>query len=368
MSIVFLVLQLTIFSICPFVFSRIGKSWVSLIAMINEFCTALKGHLKSPKKIVIFPHRNPDGDALGSTLGWKHFLDSLGHHCSVISPNEYPDFLKWLPGEEQIIIYTLNEAEAQKKINECDLIFTLDFNTLSRMNPVDEYLKSITVPMIMIDHHESPADYPVLKFSNPNIGSTCEMVFEVMNILAPEKINSTIGACIYTGIMTDTGSFRFSSTTSRTHQIASQIIALGVNHAEIHQNIYDSYRTERLQLLGKTLNNLVHVTPLKAVYTSLSQTELNACNFQKGDTEGFVNYGLSIDGIRLAVIMIENEQEQRIKMSFRSKGDFDVNLFARKHFNGGGHKNAAGGISPLSLEETINKLHTIMLTYKDDLK
>lgn len=335
--------------------------------MIKEFCTHLKPYINTPKKIVIFPHRNPDGDALGSTLGWKHFLESMGHQCWIISPNEYPKFLKWLPGENEIILYNHDQEEAQKRIKTCDLIFTLDFNTLSRISPIDEYLNEINKPMIMIDHHESPADYPVLKFSNPKIGSTCEMVYEVMHSLAPEKITTTIGQCIYTGIMTDTGSFRFPSTTARTHKIASEIIALGVKHAEIHQNIYDSYRRERLQLLGKTLNNLVQVDSLNAVYTSLSQAELNACNFQKGDTEGFVNYGLSIEGIRLAVIMIENQQEQRIKMSFRSKGDFDVNHFARKHFNGGGHKNAAGGMSTLSLEETINKLHSTLLDYNDEL-
>ena len=333
--------------------------------MNTEFCTQLSEYLKTPKKIVIFPHRNPDGDALGSTLGWKHFLEALGHQCWVISPNEYPKFLKWLPGEEEIILYSQQETLAQKCIAECDLIFTLDFNTLSRIAPIDDFLENKDIPMIMIDHHESPADYPILTFSDPHIGSTCEMVYEVMVQLDASKINARIGTCIYTGIMTDTGSFRFSSTSERTHQIASELIALGVNHTEIHQNIYDSYRTERLQLLGKTLNNLVQVNPLKAVYTSLSQAELNACNFQKGDTEGFVNYGLSIEGIRLAVIMIENQQEQIIKMSFRSKGDFDVNQFAREHFNGGGHKNAAGGMSSLSLEETIDRLHAILLTYKE---
>ena len=367
MSNVFLFLGLTILTIYPALHSRIRKRWVSLKAMIKEFCTQLEAHLIRPKKIVIFPHRNPDGDALGSTLAWKHFLESLGHTCHVVSPNEHPNFLKWLPGQDDIILYSQEEAEAQKRICECDLLFTLDFNTLSRIYPIDEYLAGINTPMIMIDHHESPADYPVLTYSDPSIGSTCEMVYEVMKTLAPEKINATIGTCIYTGIMTDTGSFRFPSTTERTHQIAAEIIALGVKHSEIHQNIYDSYRTERLQLLGKTLNNLVQVEPLKAVYTSLSQEELNACNFQKGDTEGFVNYGLSIEGIRLAVILIENQQEKRIKMSFRSKGDFDVNQFARNHFNGGGHKNAAGGMSQTSLEETIDKLHTTLLTYKEEL-
>ena len=206
----------------------------------------------------------------------------------------------------------------------------------------------------MIDHHEAPQDYAALMYSNPALGSTCEMVYNVLNTWDKSKLDQNIGTCLYTGIMTDSGSFRFPSTTATTHKIVAHLLELGVNHAQVHQNIYDSYRFERLQLLGITLNNLKRIDNLNAVYTTLSQEELDRCDFRKGDTEGFVNYGLSLEGIKLAVILIENKQEGIIKMSFRSKGDFDVNQFARKYFNGGGHINAAGGASYVSLEKTRN--------------
>jgi phosphoesterase RecJ-like protein len=189
-----------------------------------------------------------------------------------------------------------------------------------------------------------------------------------MEALDISLINKTIATCIYTGIMTDSGSFRFQSTTAVTHSIVSNLLDMGIDHTQIHNNIYDTYSFGRLQLLGKALTNLVKVEPLNAVYITLSQEELTQCDFKKGDTEGFVNYGLSLDGIILAIILIENTQEKIIKMSFRSKGKFNVNEFARKHFNGGGHHNAAGGVSHENLEVTTQKVHQTILQYKDQLK
>ena len=343
------------------------KDWYLSSAMIDNFIHVLKGQLSTPKKVVIIPHKNPDGDALGSCLGWKHFLDQMGHFCTVVSPNEYPKFLDWLPGQEDIIKYNQTEDVAQKLLFEADLIFTLDFNSLGRIKPMDEIINNSKGIKVMIDHHEQPEDYADLMYSDPSIGSTCEMVYNIMEALDVSKINSIIGSCIYTGIMTDTGSFRFQSTTSITHSIVSNLLDMGINHAQIHRNIYDTYSFGRLQLLGKAITNLVKVETLRAVYITLSQDELNQCEFKKGDTEGFVNYGLSLDGIELAIIMIENTQESIVKMSFRSKGTFNVNEFARKHFNGGGHHNAAGGASFESLEVTKEKVHQTILEYKDQL-
>ena len=335
--------------------------------MTNNFIPALREQLATPKKIVIIPHKNPDGDALGSSLGWKHFLDQMGHSSTVVSPNEYPRFLEWLPGQETIIKYNKSEDDAQKILFEADLIFTLDFNSLGRIKPMDENVSNAQALKIMIDHHEQPDHYADLMYSDPSLGSTCEMVYNVMEALDISKINKTIGTCIYTGMMTDSGSFRFQSTTSVTHSIVSNLLDLGIDHTQIHKNIYDTYSFGRLQLLGKALSNLTKVECLQAVYITLSQEELDSCDFKKGDTEGFVNYGLSLDGIELAIIMIENSQENIIKMSFRSKGDFNVNEFARKHFNGGGHHNAAGGASHESLEATKEKVHQTILEYKDQL-
>ena len=220
----------------------------------------------------------------------------------------------------------------------------------------------------MVDHHEQPEDYADLIYSDPSLGSTSEMIYNVMKAINVSAINKTIATCIYTGIMTDSGSFRFQSTTAITHNIVSNLLDTGINHSQIHNNIYDAYSFGRLQLLGKALTNLVKVEALNAVYITLSQEELNQCDFKKGDTEGFVNYGLSLNGIKLAVILIENSQEKIIKMSFRSKGDFNVNEFARKHFNGGGHNNASGGVSYDNLEKTTQKIHQTILEYKDQLK
>lgn len=335
--------------------------------MKNNFIPALKEQLSNRKKIVIIPHKNPDGDALGSCLGLMHFLDLMNHSCWVISPNEYPEFLEWIPGQEQIIIYNKSEEVSEKLLLEADLIFTLDFNSLNRIKPMDEVIENCKAIKVMIDHHVQPDDYAELMYSDPSLGSTCEMVYNLMEAIDVSLINKTIATCIYTGIMTDSGSFRFQTTTAVTHSIVSNLLDMGIDHTQIHNNIYDTYSFGRLQLLGKALTNLVKVEPLNAVYITLSQEELTQCDFKKGDTEGFVNFGLSLDGIKLAIILIENTQEKIIKMSFRSKGEFNVNEFARKHFNGGGHHNAAGGVSHENLEMTTQKVHQTILQYKDQL-
>jgi phosphoesterase RecJ-like protein len=321
--------------------------------MQTEFIQKLNQLLDKSKKIVIFPHKNPDGDALGSTLALSRFLIKKGHQCHVISPNEYPSFLGWLPDQEKILRYSENTNECNLLIQSADIAFTLDFNSLGRIGSMSEVVKELNVPIVMIDHHQAPEEYAKLKYSDTTIGSTCEMVYNVLAAIDKKAIDVEIAQCIYTGIMTDSGSFRFSSTSSKTHRIVAELLDLGVNHALIHQKIYDSYRFERLQLLGITLKKLTRIDNLPVVYTYLTQEELDSCDFKKGDTEGFVNYGLSLEYVKLAVILIENKQEKIIKMSFRSKDNFDVNTFARNYFNGGGHFNAAGGISNESMEKTI---------------
>lgn len=335
--------------------------------MDNRFIIALKEYLHSPKKIVIIPHKNPDGDALGSCLGLMHFLILKKHSCTIISPNDYPKFLDWLPGQKDIIKYNQEEDQCQELLCESDIIFTLDFNTLGRIKPMDELVKKSKAIKIMIDHHQEPDVYADLTYSDPSLGSTCEMIYNIIEAFDVSKINVAIATCLYTGIMTDSGSFRFQSTTSKTHTIVAFLLSFEIDHAQIHRNIYDTYSIERLRLLGKALANLVKVEPLNAVYITLSQEELNQHDFKKGDTEGFVNYGLSLEGMKLAIILIENKQEEIIKMSFRSKGEFNVNEFAKKHFNGGGHYNAAGGISYDSLDETTEKVKQCILQYSNQL-
>lgn len=332
--------------------------------MNQQLLKAFQKVLDTQKKIIIIPHKNPDGDALGSSLSLHAFLNKTGHQSHIISPNEYPEFLDWMPGQNEILKFSQFTDQSTQWIENADIIFTLDFNQLSRIDKMAPIVEQSDAQKIMIDHHEHPGDYASITYSDATIGSTCEMVFELISALDHDKIDSAIATCLYTGIMTDSGSFRFPSTTARTHQIVSTLIEKGAIPHFIHQKIYDTYSFNRLQLLGTALKNLTKIQEIPVVYITLSQKELNQNNFKKGDTEGFVNYGLSLLGISLAVIMIENEAEKIIKMSFRSKGSFDVNQFAKKYFNGGGHINAAGGVSHSPLAETVSQFRNAIAQEK----
>ncbi len=336
--------------------------------MNKKDITRLKLLLSQPKKIVIVSHKNPDGDAIGSSLGLYHFLIKLNHEVSVIMPNDYPEFLKWMPNQDIIKDYETNKKIANELIEEADIIFTLDFNSLERAGDMEYSLNNSEAIKIMIDHHQQPSDYATFMYSDVSICSTSQMVYHFINMLGEDHlIDSNIGTCLYTGIMTDTGSFRFSSTTSTTHRAVADLIEKGVDNSAIHSHVYDTNSYNRLQLLGCALNNLKVIPELKTAYITLSQKELNKYNFRKGDTEGVVNYGLSLQDIVFAVIFIEHKQEGIVKISFRSNGDFSVNDFARTHFNGGGHTNAAGGRSNLPLQKTVEKFISILPDYKKDL-
>lgn len=321
--------------------------------MIKNQLKQLKQWLDKPATVVIIPHKNPDGDAMGSCLAWQGMLNQLGHSTSVIAPNDYPTFLHWLPGHDGVLIYENDQELADKLIGGADIVFTLDFNTLKRIDQMGARVAESAAKKVMIDHHQEPDDYADIMFSNPAIGSTCEFVFQIIDAMGLVKhINQDIASCLYTGIVTDTGSFRFPSVTSATHRAVATLIDAGANHSEIHEKIKDNARPDRLKLLGIALKNMVFISEYKTAYITISQEELDACNYQKGDTEGFVNYGLSVAGIEMAVLMTESKKEEMIKISFRSKGDLAVNLFAKTYFDGGGHINAAGGKSNKTLRET----------------
>ncbi len=326
--------------------------------------------ITSAAKIVIVPHKGPDGDAIGSSLGLYHFLKNKTANVSVISPNDYPEFLKWLPGSEEILIFEQQAESCRKLIAEADLIFTLDFNSLHRSGDMGILLEQAScAKYIMIDHHPMPDEYASVTFSDTHMSSTCEMIYTFIKKLnGLSEITADIATCLYAGIMTDTGSFRFKSTTSDTHRAIADLIDKGADGALIHQRIYDTFSESRLQLLGVALQNLRVNQELRTAYITLSQEELDANNFKKGDTEGFVNYGLTLEGIIFAAIFIEHKAEGIIKISFRSKGAFSVNEFARANFNGGGHENAAGGKSNLSMAETTEKFNKLLLEYKEKLK
>ena len=333
--------------------------------MNNKDIELLQSLLATPKKIAIIPHRNPDGDAMGSTLGWYHFLLQLNHQPIVIAPNDFPEFLAWMPGSEKVVIYENNKPKTTAILQECELIFTLDFNALHRTGEMENVLKTLTVPFIMIDHHQMPDDFATITYSDTSFGSTCQMVYNTICYLGKKDlIDLTIGTCLYTGILTDSGSFRFPKTTGEVHRIIAEFIDLGVKNTEIPNLLFDNNSYDRMQLLGKALQNMKVIPEHKTAYTSLSQKELYDFHYVKGDTEGFVNYGLSIKGIVFAAIFIENKDEGIVKISFRSQGDFDVNEFARSHFNGGGHINAAGGKSIDTLANTITKFEQLVANIK----
>ncbi len=317
--------------------------------------------LASPKKIAIIPHRSPDGDAMGSTLGLYHFLKKLQHEPVVIAPNDFPEFLAWMPDSEKVLVYENDRMTTTKILQEAELVFTLDFNALHRTGEMEQALNKLSAPMIMIDHHQLPDSYAAYTYSDTAFGSTCEMIYNFISFLGKKAlIDKTIATCLYTGIMTDSGQFRYPKTTGDTHRIVAEFIDLGIDNTEISTLIYDNNSYDRLQLLGRALQNMKVLPEYKTAFTFLSQQELDEFHYVKGDTEGIVNYGLTIKGIVFAVILIEHKDENVIKISFRSQGNFDVNQFARTHFNGGGHINAAGGKSYDTLENTIRKLEQLI--------
>lgn len=333
-----------------------------------EHLNALKELLSSPKKIAVIPHKNPDGDAIGSTLALWHYLLNKGHETTIISPNDFPKFLKWMPGANKILNFERENNESKECLKQAEVIFTLDFNHLGRVGQMTTNLENAEATFVMVDHHQQPSDYAKIMYSDVAMSSTCEMVYKLISFMGDvDKINADIANCIYTGIMTDTGSFKFKATTSDTHRVVADLMDRGAENTEIHHRIYDTNSPSRLHLLGCALKNMVILEEFSTAYITLSQEELDRYNYQKGDTEGFVNYGLTLEGIRFAVIFIENKEEGILKISFRSVGDFSVNDFARNHFEGGGHTNAAGGKSDKNIDDTTAYFKSLLPQYKKEL-
>lgn len=322
----------------------------------------LQQRIDKAQNIAIIPHRNPDGDAIGSTLALCHLLQKMGKNAQVLSPNDYPSFLGWMPGTAQILAFESYPEDVKSVLAKSDLVFTLDFNALHRAG--EQFmpcLEKSEADFIMIDHHQMPDDYAAVTFSDVNYGSTCELLYDIIVAAEYTKyLDKDIATCLYTGIVTDSGSFKFVKTTGHTHRVVADLIDLGADNPQIHINLFNNRSYNQLQLLGRALNQLQIIGNNRVAYTYLSQEDLNEFHYQKGDTEGIVNYGLSVEGIELAVIFIEQKQEGIIKMSFRSQGDVDVNQFAREYFNGGGHINAAGGKSSETLTQTIANFENII--------
>ena len=335
---------------------------------MQEKLNELKLLLQNKKNIVITIHRGPDADALGSALALSDVLKQLNHNVTVVSPNDYASFLYWMKGNNEVVVFTEQTEKAIEITNNADLIFLLDFNDLSRIGEYTETVKNSSSTKIMIDHHQEPnmndAD---LVFSDTSSCSTAQLLFEILDGLSfKSMINKDVAECIYAGIMTDTGSFKYSSTTSKTHMVISELIDAGAENSKVQDLIYDNYSEDRTKLLGYCLNDKLQIFPeLNSAIISLTEEELDRFNFKKGDTEGVVNYALAIKGIIFAVFIAE--KEGKVKLSLRSKGDFKVNEIAKKYFSGGGHMNASGGISDRSVEGTVKKVIEVFEEYKNEL-
>ena len=322
--------------------------------MDKKILESIKSILSTNKKIILIPHSSPDADALGSCLALFHFFKN-DHSVSIISPNEFTEILNFLPGSENVIVYESQKEKSDVLFDEAEIIFTLDFNSLGRAKNVSYKISKSSAKVIMIDHHENPDDYADFMISNSKMSSTSEMIYDFIDYIDSNKIDNNIATCLYTGIVADTGSFRFPSTTSRTLLVGSKLIDYGVDVTHIFEKLHNNFQFDRLRLLGTTINNFKRVDDLPVLYTLITDEDQKSSNFKKGDSEGFVNFGLSVEGILCSVLFIEKKEDELIKISFRSKGDFKVNIFASRYFNGGGHIHAAGGISKLSLIDTEKK-------------
>ncbi|MEM6734907.1 MAG: DHH family phosphoesterase [Bacteroidota bacterium] len=316
---------------------------------------ALKDFLETPKSIVITTHANPDADALGSTLGMFQFLSELGHRVSSIVPNSYPDFLEWMPGREQVLNYEHTKEESDRLIADCQLLLCLDFSGFSRTKEMSVAISRTKTKIGLIDHHLNPEIQPDFNFWNDQAAATAELVYDlIVEYSGKEAITKDIAECLYAGIMTDTGSFKHPVTTSKIHRIVAELIDLGANVNRVSRLIYDTNSLNRLRFLGYALAEKLQVDlQYRVAYFIINDQDFAKFNLKQGDTEGLVNYALSIKGIVMAAIIIERDHE--IKMSFRSIGDVAVNKFAEQYFEGGGHKNASGGTSGLTLKETENR-------------
>ena len=325
----------------------------------------LKNLLSAKQNVVITTHVNPDGDAIGSSVALLNFLIKMGHDVSLIVPNDYPDFLKWMKNDELIINYSNSKNESQEKIKNASLIFCLDFNNLNRINELGDYISESKAKKVLIDHHLDPSDFYDFKIHDVKASATAELVYNFLIELDSNAVDKDISEALYTGILTDTGSFKFSMS-PKVHKIVSDLMIRGVDIGFINNKIYDSNSLDKLKLIGYALSEKLEVISNgNAAYIVLSRKDLKDHNFKKGDTEGLVNYALSISNVNMAVLIIETKE--RIKFSFRSIGQFSVNEFAKKYFNGGGHKNAAGGSLEDKLSVALEKFLKDISKYSKDL-
>ncbi len=336
--------------------------------LTNTEIQELTSLLKNKSRIVITSHTNPDGDAIGSSLAMYHYLLKLGNEVEMVVPNSFPDYYNWLPDSEKIVLYNKQSKYTQQLLNEADVVFSLDYNALGRLGALSEIMQKTKGKRILIDHHIDP-EIESFDYCHSSVltSSTGELVYDFISKMGDESlIDKKIGEAIYTGIVTDTGSFSFSCNRPETYDITAKLVKLGVDAQKIHKLIYDTFSENRLRLLGYSISHRMIVwEELHTAFIFLTKGDLKKYDYQVGDTEGVVNYPLSMDKINMSLLI--TEKEKQLRLSFRSKGDFSVNELSRKHFNGGGHRNAAGGKSNENIDEFIERLKSVLVEYKDEL-
>ncbi|GAA4307516.1 DHH family phosphoesterase [Compostibacter hankyongensis] len=322
----------------------------------------------APGKITITMHQKPDADAMGASLALYHYLLQKGHTVQVISPTNFPDFLKWMPGCDRVINFEADQAFALEALKDTRILFCLDFNTFRRTHQLAPHLEQLNCVKALIDHHQEPDPAFDYGISNTAAAATAQLIYEFIVAMGDSAlINGDIARCIYAGTMTDTGSFRFASTSAAVHRMVADLMDRGLEHEPIHHSIYDNYLENRFRFIGYVLQNRFEVFyDYNTAMIAIPHKDIKRFDLKTGDTEGLVNYPLAIQGIRLAALIIGWEND--VKLSFRSKGDFDVNRFARRYFQGGGHKNAAGGHSQDSLADTVERFKQAIRENKDLLK
>jgi bifunctional oligoribonuclease and PAP phosphatase NrnA len=317
-----------------------------------------------PAKSVLFTHINPDGDAIGTMLGLYWFMVAMGHKVTMVVPNEIPFFLQWLPGCDKIIVVEKNVEQARKVMRGAEVLICVDFNEPERLNHLKEDFLQSKATKVLIDHHPGPEDFTDILISIPETGSASELVYELITGTGHQDlIDKKIAECFFVGIMTDTGCFNYNSSKPETYRVVADLLERGIDKDELFRMVYDNYSADRMRLLGFSLDKKMVVIPeYRTAYIALTREELARYNHVTGDTEGFVNLPFSIKGIILTALFLE--KEDYIKISFRSRGEFEINKFSEKHFNGGGHKNAAGGEAYMSLDDTIKTFKSLLPLYK----
>jgi phosphoesterase RecJ-like protein len=331
--------------------------------------TELQALLAQPRQIFITTHHKPDADALGSSLAWATYLKKKGHSVTVVTPSDYPAFLNWMQGNDEVVVYEPrhNDRQVRDLVNRAELLFCLDFNCLGRINELGEYVRRAPGTKVLIDHHQRPENFADVSFSDPKAAATAELIFEIIRALGDQDlIDQGMGEALYAGIMTDTGSFRHPSTSRNVHLIIAELLNAQIDLASVHRRIYDSHSEIRLRFLGYILKDkLVVLREFNTAYIAVTKEELREYESKTGDTEGLVNYALSIEGIVLAAVFID--RSSAVKISFRSVGDFSVSDFSRNHFDGGGHHNASGGVSNVSLDATVERFVSLLPQYQAQL-